>query len=232
MADVTDETAANTDQVDGKLKDLKVSGSYLFLNDDHTVKFIRSSNVLFIMRGLPGSGKSTVVEHLKQTYPDIVVCSADSFFFREDGTYFRDDSRLSEVHDRCQAKALEAMKDNKPVVVDNTNVRYWEMQKYFGYARQNGYITLVVIPDTPWAFDPVELAQRNSHGVPLAHIEAKKNAFDEAIPYYYGWFLNRTDSDWLKTLGIKYFNDCLNTISEFSLFLSPNGIFLNFLHQL
>ena len=45
---------------------------------------------MFIMRGLPGSGKSTIVRHIRDKYQpitDVVVCSADDYFLQEDGNY-------------------------------------------------------------------------------------------------------------------------------------------------
>ena len=39
-----------------------------FFVDDDTIKWIRSNRVMFIMRGLPGSGKSTLVKTIKSIY--------------------------------------------------------------------------------------------------------------------------------------------------------------------
>lgn len=58
-----------------------------FLSDPSTVEFIRNSHTMFIMRGLPGSGKSTLVRCLQQTYPRAVVCSADHYFLDREGNY-------------------------------------------------------------------------------------------------------------------------------------------------
>ena len=57
-----------------------------FFVDDDTIKWIRSNRVMFIMRGLPGSGKSTLVKTIKSIYAkdatgDFCICSADDFFF-------------------------------------------------------------------------------------------------------------------------------------------------------
>lgn len=49
---------------------------YPFLFDENTILYIRQSRVMFVMRGPPGCGKSTVVHRLRNLYPDIIVCSA------------------------------------------------------------------------------------------------------------------------------------------------------------
>lgn len=81
---------------------------------------------------------------------------------------------MKEAHESCQQAAREAVESNKPVVViDNTNVRNWEMAIYLELARDYLYIPVVLEPQTPWAFDPHELFKRNNHGVQLEILQQK-----------------------------------------------------------
>ena len=60
--------------------------------------------------------------------------------------------------------------------MDNTNISQWELRKLkplVEYAKINGYEARIEEPQTPWAFDPEELAKKNSHGVPQEAIEGK-----------------------------------------------------------
>lgn len=69
---------------------------------------------VLILRGLPGSGKSTYVGGMDRA----VVCSADDFFYNAKGQYQFDPSRLEEVHRRCFGKFFEAVMAKKsPIVV-------------------------------------------------------------------------------------------------------------------
>ena len=146
--------------------DVRASTDFPFLVDPATIEYIKSAKVMFIMRGLSGSGKSTIVGLLKETYPQAVSCSADDFFM-VDGIYQFDQNKLSDAHSTCQSKANIACKQDIPVVViDNTNVRKWEMNTYHGMATRWHYNVVHIIPRTPWAFDPEELTRRNKHGVP------------------------------------------------------------------
>ncbi len=64
--------------------------TFPFLVDDKTVHHVARSRVMFVMRGLPGSGKSTIVRQLEETYEKhgtVVTCSADDYFLQETGTY-------------------------------------------------------------------------------------------------------------------------------------------------
>jgi adenylate kinase family enzyme len=70
---------------------------------------------MFIMRGLPGSGKSTVSKKIAQTYTSVEnsvpVCAGDDFFIQKDtGEYKFDANLLSEAHASAKNKATEACK--------------------------------------------------------------------------------------------------------------------------
>lgn len=73
---------------------------------------------------------------------------------------------LKDAHEACQQKAREAAESGcNVVVIDNTNVRMWETSVYRDLAKKHNYTPLILEPQTPWAMDPKELAQKNSHGV-------------------------------------------------------------------
>lgn len=99
---------------------------------------------LYLIRGLPGSGKSTFAQHL---VPDFLVCEADKFFITENGYEF-DPSKLSEAHTWCQ-KTVEAYMQNSEtfpkIAVANTFTRDWELNPYFDLADKYDYIVFSVI---------------------------------------------------------------------------------------
>ena len=86
------------------------------------------------MRGLPGSGKSFLVNALTEMYNDLnpVICSADSYFYDTHGIYRFDPGRIQDAHEHSQNIFQNALKEGKKIViVDNTNVLAWEMKPYF-----------------------------------------------------------------------------------------------------
>jgi len=53
------------------------------------------SGVLFLVRGLPGSGKTSFASAI---WNDYAVCEADKFFYDKEGNYNFDGSKLKEAH--------------------------------------------------------------------------------------------------------------------------------------
>ena len=82
-------------------------------------------NELVLIRGLPGSGKTTMARKL-QGYTHY---EADMYFQRY-GKYHYEARKLALAHQWCQRKTRNALKRGKNVVVSNTFTRLWEMQAY------------------------------------------------------------------------------------------------------
>ena len=191
-----------------------------FLVDDNTISWVRSNHVMFIMRGLPGSGKSTLVETIKSVYAkdamgDFVVCSADDFFM-VNGSYQFDISRISDAHEDCQNRMKEAVISRvRTIVIDNTNVMYWEMKTYIQTANREGYIVILVEPKTPWRLNAEILAKRNSHGVPRETLQKKVRSYLPTVPLYFGWFLSSYDGRRLVDQSQKLLKLCLEKCDRF-----------------
>jgi len=126
-------------------------------------KIAQQQKILYIMRGLSGSGKSSLAQELGR---DGIVLSTDDFFMAG-GKYEYDPEGIGYAHDWNQDRALKAMqKGISPIVIDNTNVEAWEAKPYVYMAIQYGYKVEIREPNTPWKFNAEELAKRNTHGVP------------------------------------------------------------------
>ncbi|KAK8770758.1 hypothetical protein V5799_012780 [Amblyomma americanum] len=73
-----------------------------FLNNDKSIEFLRSyGRVMFITRGLPGSGKSGIAEAVKETYPSCKIIRADQMFVGF-GAVEKTPETTIESHLRCQ----------------------------------------------------------------------------------------------------------------------------------
>ncbi|XP_071443367.1 NEDD4-binding protein 2 [Hetaerina americana] len=106
---------------------------------DHVKNQIASgSKVLILLRGLPGSGKSSLSKQLL-AHPggqSGCTCSADDFFLVPRGgknqkEYCFDPLRLEDAHKHCRIQVLRAMAHGvSPIIVDNTNTQAWEMLPY------------------------------------------------------------------------------------------------------
>jgi predicted kinase len=101
--------------------------------------------LLILLRGLPGSGKSSLAESLAEngTYP---VYSIDRYFTDpETGIYTFDHLKNHLAYKECEDNTEAAMRagENK-IFVDNTFTLEWEMENYFGMASKYGYRVHVV----------------------------------------------------------------------------------------
>ena len=107
--------------------------------------------VLFILRGLPGSGKTTAAEILadRGTFYDKdsnwVVATADDYFMNE-GVYNFNASKLGSAHKSCQMKVENAMKDGDwKIFVANTSTTVKELNDYYKLADKYGYMVVSMI---------------------------------------------------------------------------------------
>lgn len=88
---------------------------------------------LRLLRGLPGSGKTTLAQSL-----DLIHIEADQFFMNEVGQYCFDGKRLGSAHQWCQSQCEYHLYHNRSVVVANTFVKQWEMDAYREIAKKFG----------------------------------------------------------------------------------------------
>ncbi|XP_042869364.1 2',3'-cyclic-nucleotide 3'-phosphodiesterase-like isoform X2 [Penaeus japonicus] len=198
--------------------------NFPFLLDEKTIDYIQNNKVMFIMKGLPGSGKSTIVKSIQSVYKDSVVCSADFYFMRSGKYKFRAD-KLKQAHQACQNKATaSASRGMNVIIIDNTNVRNWEMKFYLHLASEYLYVPVIVEPQTPWCRDAHELAERNSHGVEKSIIEQKVKSYQEVLPLYFGWFLNEADSHSILKISREWLKHCLQVKDFFKVFSAECGL--------
>ncbi|XP_008274867.1 breast cancer type 2 susceptibility protein [Stegastes partitus] len=148
------------------------------LEDTHTYP---PALVLILMRGLPGSGKSTMARELLSTGPSGIILSTDDYFAYKDG-YHYEPGLLGKAHEWNQRRAKDALHDGRsPIIIDNTNIQAWEMKPYVKMALERGYKVDFCEPDTRWKFDPYELEKRNKHGVPHEKIAQMLDRFSFPI---------------------------------------------------
>jgi predicted kinase len=121
----------------------------------------------YIVRGLPGSGKSTFAKSLGGVHYE-----ADMFFMDENSEYKFDGSKLNDAHNWCRHKVMDAMKEGEPiVVVSNTFTREWEMDPYILIGKELGYKIFVAIVEN-------HHGGKNTHGVPENTIEVMRDRFE------------------------------------------------------
>lgn len=88
---------------------------------------------VYIVRGLSGSGKSSISNAIKAAVGagNVVVASADDYFMRPDGSYVFVGTQLPDAHAACKQTFVAALDAGAPVIIlDNTNTAAWEYAPY------------------------------------------------------------------------------------------------------
>ena len=81
---------------------------------------------LILIRGLPGSGKTTMAKAMGGT----IHFEADQWMTDEQGNYHFDPDKLQAAHEACRAATKSTLDAGQNVVVSNTFVERWEMEPY------------------------------------------------------------------------------------------------------
>lgn len=100
---------------------------------------------LILIRGLPGSGKTTLALSMVGENRDIFHIEADMFFLDAHGVYRFDKSRLRAAHDWCYTHATNHLRMGKTVIVSNTFTRIQEMQPYIKYAMRHNHDWQIIV---------------------------------------------------------------------------------------
>jgi hypothetical protein len=120
-----------------RLSTLRETYKSLELAEDFKEK--ESLKTMYIIRGLPGSGKTTLAKQLL-SLPNSKMFEADTFFINEDGKYLFNKEFLHQAHKGCQKDVLNALSNNvMNIIISNTSTTEKEVQPYLEMAKVFGY---------------------------------------------------------------------------------------------
>lgn len=120
--------------------------------------------LVYIMRGLPGSGKSKWVrEHMSN--PFSIVVSTDDYHKDMDGVYRFKPDKIAEYHNRAYKEVVQQclMPSHEVLFVDNTNISIWELAPYYRIAEAYGHTVKIIQCECHFE----EAVKRQGHGVPI-----------------------------------------------------------------
>lgn len=125
------------------------------------------NNRLILVRGLPGSGKST---YAKSYFGGHIHLEADMYFIQSDGSYDWTPERLGKAHSWCFETAKILLNNGYDVVVSNTFTMLKEL---------NPYIELADCNDIQCAVFRMASEYNSIHNVPQVVIEKMRSRFED-----------------------------------------------------
>ena len=140
---------------------------------------------LFLLRGLPGAGKTTVSQLIAGSSmgTNILTICADDGMVDEIGNYNYLPHRVADCHAECQNEVKGAMLRDVPViVVHNTFVKAWELAPYYNMASNYCYNVHSLIVENRHGSSDI-------HDVPGSTIDRMDEDFNvELLPIESDWW--------------------------------------------
>lgn len=139
-------------------------------------------NTLYLIRGIPGAGKTTLAEQLGPGRisadefpglygdpPDLYGDGQNENFHKIIGVFHPE--RLVAAHEWCQQLTEQMMQNGiSPISVHNTFTTEWEMNYYFELAKKHDYRVTTLIVENRHESESV-------HNVPKGVIQKMKDRF-------------------------------------------------------
>lgn len=117
--------------------------------------------IAIILRGVPGSGKSTFVDLLQHAKDTVAVHAVDDLHVDETGNFLWDEENQERLYTLNFANFVKSCASGASLVVcDAINIEVNDFQKYIDIAAQYEYSVYVVTPNPP---TPEQSTKRNRH---------------------------------------------------------------------
>lgn len=136
---------------------------------------VGNDKTVFIIRGLPGSGKSALAESLvssiKQKYGSIRIriVSENFYFEHPDGTFKFEKMNIGRARSACLSSFVDGLRDGfQKIIVDNIHSEIWEYMNFAKLARAYDYQVIILEINCPDQKCALAFHARNTHAIPVS----------------------------------------------------------------
>ena len=154
---------------------LKVIGTE---NDEYIFKGASKEKKLYIMRGVPGAGKSTLAKKIQEKTPGAIIAANDDFYY-EKGKYKWSPEKVKGANRLTRTRVEHALKSGKSVIADSLFITHKSYKPLLQLAKKHKATPIEV----PVHFDPNKAklyAKRNLHSVPEEAIKGMIKGFEHS----------------------------------------------------
>ena len=139
---------------------------------------------VFILRGLPGTGKSILSNVLANSltlFDNSSTCpviDANDYFLNEKKEFIFDKTKLKDAYEKSFEYYKELIsKGERFIIINNTNIKQFHYYHYLDYAQRHGYlVSIVTLPHNN--VSNKELSERNIHSVDQNTIRRMRKEFE------------------------------------------------------
>lgn len=140
-------------------------GMTYFLKFNEQINESSSSKKIYIIRGIPGSGKTTLAKTLSP-----IVIEADDYMMNN-GKYEYSKDKVIMAHNKCRRQVERHLRNGDPIIaVANTFIKREQYKPYIELAKKYGYSPILKTCNGNY---------ENVHEVPQETVEKMKQKFEE-----------------------------------------------------
>jgi len=122
---------------------------------------MKQDKIAVILRGVPGSGKSTLVDAFRSLPRAVAIHAVDDLHTDHHGNFLWDEENSERLYTLNFANFVTSCASGiSTVICDAINVHVQDFQKYVDIADQYGYCVYVICPNPPTA---LQSTNRNKH---------------------------------------------------------------------
>lgn len=127
---------------------------------------MQGNPTLTLIRGLPGSGKSTIAKLLASGGANHY--EADMYFIDDHGQYKFDQNQIAQAHEWCQHQTRLELECGESAIVSNTFTTWRELRPYYEIAAEFGVTPSVILMQNNYG---------NIHDVPEVSLQRMRGRF-------------------------------------------------------